>query len=581
MSDLRTVRRILFIDTGGIAGELVDNINAINEWIWQRTPFARWIYRTDDSIKIEDVKDADLGIFAWSDHQAAAQGLEILRQLCGDGDIPLLIVSSQSAREEVIRSSMTEWHASYLVLGHDVPRPEDLEPAFQKLGLVLKPYDLRLDFDENDPFTMNLFESFGRKRDAYLGKSDRTQAYADVRPIGREHLEHLIQRFFPEDKTVDVHPVGGGWSGDSLCRVHAGPGKNEHFIKFYSDKKKYEEEFKNHLHAEAVLKGHTVSLRRVPDFGQDEPQAEAFPGETRPPTYPICFDSASEGESACKTLKELYVRATDAFVDEAIAKLLTIVPGEFDPTNKDDKVTPWGYDANVEFQLTGDLKRSVLDAIDDLDIYGSAMCADWPNLRTGIRNLMYLPLSKHEWLTEPRSVAMGYIHGDANSRNCLFNPSDCRRLKLIDCGQFRKRWRLVSDLAVIERELKIVLLGTDQESGGYLDLDAARLSSASRPRTWCAVEKASIEKGLDYTRGEVDRTLAADPSIRRAYRPIARIRARAKEAAGRFDLEGRHYFAALLYWTLEILKEPAVRRPKKLLALFSAAQIIAKFQRSF
>lgn len=102
------------------------------------------------------------------------------------------------------------------------------------------------------------------------------------------------------------------------------------------------------------------------------------------------------------------------------------------------------------------------------------------------------------------------------------------------------------------------------------------LHGAPHPLAWRDAEQASIAKGLVYTQDHADGDLSADPTIRRAYRAIARVRARAKEASSDFDPFGRHYFAALLYWTLDILKEPAVRRTKKLLAIYSAAQILRK-----
>jgi hypothetical protein len=90
---------------------------------------------------------------------------------------------------------------------------------------------------------------------------------------------------------------------------------------------------------------------------------------------------------------------------------------------------------------------------------------------------------------------------------------------------------------------------------------------------WREAEEACIVKGLRYRAAD---TAGMHTSIARAYRPITRVRARARAASGRFDPSGRHYFAALLYWTLDILKEPRVRPTKKLLAIYSAAQILRK-----
>jgi hypothetical protein len=557
---------------------------------------------TTDILK-ERFGKADLGVLLWP---ADSGGADPIPQWLRQNDfqpLPLLVVWPGSDRKEVIESSLSGWRCVLLPAGESQD-PSRIAKAFKSLEIQFRDYDLELAVSEEDPFTTGSLESFGRR---HLECSPSC-AVADLRKLGRQYLEHIIQRFFPEDKTVKIHPVGGGWSGDSLCRVHVGPKQQEHFIKFYSDKKKYEDEFKNHLDAQAILKEHTVTLKRVPDLGEEnEPQAEAFPAETKPPVYPICFESAAEGDTglkmpkegdpSLKTLKGLYaVWTDDSMVDKAIDQLLTVVPAQFDPANQ-KRQAPWGYDKGNKFRLTGELKRSILDAISDLNSYGPAVCGeDWSVICGTVKNLVYQGLTGFPWLEGPRYVAMGYIHGDPNSRNCFFDEKDPAQLKLIDCGDFTDKGRLVSDLAMIERELKIVLMGTNPTARGYFDLDAwrlsgaphslwqrlqflwnpRRLSGAPHPLAWCAAEKASITKGLAYKKEDAERDLAADPSVLRVYRAVASVRARAKGASGDFDPGGSHYFAALLYWTLDILKEPAVRRTKKLLAIYSAAQILGK-----
>jgi hypothetical protein len=580
-----TFQRILFVDLKGASDGLPDNILDLREWTWRRTPFVRWSYAkgTDDiEILKERFGKADLGVLLWP---ADSGGADPIPQWIRKNDfrpLPLLVVWPGSDHKEVIDASMTGWKTWRLLPASETQDPSKVAAAFEALGVQFRDYDLELVPDQNDLFVTGMIESFGRKRQKHL-----SGAQPDVLQLGRQYLEHIIQRFFPDDKTVKIHAVGGGWSGDSLCRVYVGPELHEHFIKFYSDKepndkeksgkKKYEAEFKNHLKAQDSLGEHIVTLKRVPGLGGgDGPEAEAFPAETQPPVWAICFESAAKGYPGCETFKRLYAIWADGSVDQAINQLLTAVPAPFDPT-KQEKRAPWGTDKGSRFRLTSDLKRSVLYTISDLDSYGPAVCGkDWPTVCSTVKDLVYRPLSELPWLEVPWPVAMGYIHGDPNSRNCFFDENDPTRLKLIDCGDFTEQGRLVSDLAMIERELKIVLMGTDPMAKGYLDLDPRRLSGAPHPLAWCAAEQASIAKGLAYTEKDAELALAADPSIRRAYRAIARVRARAKAVSGDFDPWGRHYFAALLYWTLDILKEPAVRRTKKLLAIYSAAQILRK-----
>jgi len=58
---------------------------------------------------------------------------------------------------------------------------------------------------------------------------------------------------------------------------------------------------------------------------------------------------------------------------------------------------------------------------------------------------------------------------------------------------------------------------------------------------------------------------------------VPAIRKQAKAIRGTDDPEGHHYFAALLYWMIRALDERAIPPTKKLLALYSMAQILRVF----
>jgi hypothetical protein len=68
------------------------------------------------------------------------------------------------------------------------------------------------------------------------------------------------------------------------------------------------------------------------------------------------------------------------------------------------------------------------------------------------------------------------------------NPAD---LLLIDCGEYNQRGRLVNDLALIECDIKLVLLGSDPHGGKFFDIDPAKL------KVWRKAEDDSIRRGLD------------------------------------------------------------------------------------
>ncbi len=169
----------------------------------------------------------------------------------------------------------------------------------------------------------------------------------------------------------------------------------------------------------------------------------------------------------------------------------------------------------------------------------------------------------------------GFIHGDPNSRNCLVNPKVMfRDMKLIDVGGFSADGCLVSDLALIESDVKLCLMATETNAVGLLDLHSPSL------KTWFQAEGHALSvagKEREVTMDTDAAPIAKDSAVARAYRIINRVRERAKEVCGDWDPEGRHYFAALLYWTLNSLRFDTIRPTKKLLAIYSASEILRRF----
>ena len=132
--------------------------------------------------------------------------------------------------------------------------------------------------------------------------------------------------------------------------------------------------------------------------------------------------------------------------------------------------------------------------------------------------------------------------------------------------------RLVSDLAIIERDIKLVLMGTEPSAPGFRDLDVEEL------KIWCQGEQRAIAKGLglEIPHGARGRWWQQRPSTARAYRLVATVRQYAHKTCGESDRQGYHYFAALLFWTLDALRYDAIRPTKKLFALYSASEILRK-----
>jgi hypothetical protein len=383
----------------------------------------------------------------------------------------------------------------------------------------------------------------------------------------------MIAKYFPEASHVHIWPVGGGWSGASLCRLFFDGEETEFYLKFFNEQKHYVREFSKHLEAQRWLGESTVALRPIPDLAWDaEAQSEAFPAEPGSSVYPICYASAASTEHPRETLKLLYTTKLVEFSGKAIARLLAILAQQPEPPQWHPEV-PWTDPGGEHgFVRTREMLASLIATLDDLDVYGPAMCGSekaWRDRRNKLEDLFYRPLPK--WLSERCLVSIGCTHGDPNSRNCLVDPENPADLRLIDCGRYRPDGRRMEDLALIESDIKLTLLETDREAGKFKELDVGQL------RRWCDADQEALRAGLDYTPRLADPTGKTSSSVRLAYRLVGLVREAAKQASGSNDTDGRHYFAALLYWTLKGLEQKTIRPGKMLLGLYSASEILRRF----
>jgi hypothetical protein len=389
--------------------------------------------------------------------------------------------------------------------------------------------------------------------------------------VGEERLGLLVKKFFPEASRARVYSVEGGWSGARLFRLSIDDGPQLYFLKFSEDEKKHEQDFTSHIEAKKWLKDAAVDLRLVPaQGGSYRLQRQAFPLGKRP-LLPLCFLSASTHEHPRQTLHALYRIKPQDFLEKAFGRLLEVLRQNPAPPEKTPHPAPWGANEAAPFFLSEETVRQALAAMDDLKLYGPAFLqcqknpAEWGQLCLRIIGLFGAKLPA--WLSNPLPVALGHTHGDPNPRNCLVHPDDPLDMQWIDCGDYRKDGRLVSDLAIVERDIKLVLLGTEEEADGFFDLDVGRIPE------WRHAESDAIEKGITYKPDHAPGSAQNPSPVYRAYRLVGLVRQRAQE----LDPDGRHYFAALLYWTLDALKYQAVRPTKKLLALYSAGEILRKF----
>jgi hypothetical protein len=575
-----------------------DVFRRVNEWLWNYTILGRLKLVDASSLTDDLIKDARL-VFLELGKEPGKRKALFGQIRAWRPDVPVCVIRGI---EPVIRyddSSELEKEFPKTKIIRESGLPDkgtpDLVPELQYL---LPPPILKTDV-YGDPEIRGLSHRIGDKR-----------------------FPFYIRTYFPEEeeKDLDIKPVRGGWSGSPLCRVVPGGGKQqarEYYLKFFfDDEAKFTKELDKHKSAAAWLdqrktagvgEGASVGLRGIPDF--DGPVQQAFPSRGGEPVYAICYESASADKNRV-TLKQLYADSKAArdksdaarglgaalrlLLDvlrlrqprktardnsdaarriEAALRLLLDVLGRQDKPQSRAQ-SPWSSrdEAQTPQYFCPKMRLALLDCVHDLEVYWPAICGDWGDRALRLRNLVYDP-ELPAWLKDGAvQVMVGHVHGDPNARNCLVNPDTGGDLLLIDCGGYRPDGPLVSDLAMIERDIKLVLMSTDSAANPFLDLDVGRL------REWCAAEEAACEARLSFTPEQAGRMNASDP-VRKAYRLVGMVRQRARKWSEYLDEEARHYFAALLYWTLRLLDECSVRPTKKLLALYSASEILRRFAR--
>ena len=578
---MNKIQHVVFVSVSG--NDWSEEARILRNWAWCRSPFTRWILVTRDSLTRTQINTADLFVLDWPAEKAedAQKAYRRIRRKRRTARILVIKTGRDDWRDKRVpdkkkrgikenskRAAMDR--KAYAIQARGVKCA--FLGACQALRFSIPLPSLQLGVSEKDLGLTELREWI--KRDPPENEDPSlVESREWVEKDGR--LKLIIQKFFPNAKRATVTSVRGGWSGAHLCQFYI-VGKPElYFLKFSEKEAQYKLDFENHIEAQKWLKGATVDLNLVPDQDPSfEGQLPAFP-LTTPCLLPLCFTSASTYHRPRETLQALYRTKSLDFLEQAVQQSMGVLA----PKKRCRRrfLSPWSdqgdnpNDPDEPFHLSTRMERNVHAVMEDLEPYGSSFCQDtprtvplWNQLRMRIENLFGARL--HKWLTNRVPVRIGHTHGDPNPRNCLVDPSNPLDLKWIDCGDYRPDGRLVSDLAIMERDIKLVLLGTEQDGEGFFDLDVNRIPS------WCEAERDSIEQRINYTTPKPG-TGIITPTYR-AYRLIELVRMQARK----LDPRGIHYFAALLFWTLDALKYRTSLRPtKQLLALYSASEILKEF----
>jgi hypothetical protein len=539
-------------------------LQSLIEWTWSRSACVRCDTRPPGSVGENDLRGTACVLLDWRGDSLVSRipsGLaagenpyrdlnEAVQHIRGLAvNMPIILYREATAQPDVIFDKLC---ASGMArcLRLESLTDESLVTTFAEAGIQLPPCQIRVSYpQQHDPFLAGLVEQVG----------------------GEDALKLAIQKFFPTAQHAYVDPVSAGWSGTKLCKVTIDKQPPGYFMKFYRDRREYIREVNNHKRATIDWLGDVVvPLRYVPEMAQTgETQVRAFssPYGQRPVA---CYESAHPRTMLTRFYSEEH---PDAEIDLAMSACLEALKSRQNDDQAWERLwEPERFDSvRQEASSVRERQARILATADDLQPYDAASLGalDGRRWEDRIREVVAFACGViPNWLQQLLHVHIGHVHGDPNPRNWLVDEGNPADVRVIDCGDYSSSGRLVSDLAIMERDAKFVLLGTEFNAGGFRDLDTTQLPE------WAKAEVDSIKIGIGYADGDAKKVHA---SATRAFQLVARIRGRAKELNGKDDPCGQHYFAALLYWTLDMLRYEAIRRTKRWLALLSAAEILRRF----
>jgi hypothetical protein len=526
----------------------------INEWLWTHTVLGRLRLVDVDSLTNEMIDEAHLVFIEWRSKPDMTKTL--YKRIHGrNHEVPICIIR---CFESPTRGAASKTFENEL-RGAKIIRASELEE--QVTPIPLAELERLLPFPDID-----LADAYKHPEIVRLKNS-----------IGYQRFPFYIQTYFPDATNLKIEPVRGGWSDAPLCKVEMNDDQNqskEYYLKFFDTEIAFKKELEQHertvrwldLAAKKGMRA-SVGLRQIPQF--TGPIEQAFPSRGGKAVYAVCYESASTDIKRV-TLRQVYAKGSYDAVNAALSLLLVVLGSQESPQLQKQSPRSKNDDRNTPHYISMKMLLSLLDSIHDLEDYGKAICPDWSDRILRLRNLIYNPNLPAWLLDDSVQVMSGSIHGDPNPRNCLVNESSGMDLLLIDYGDYRPSGPLVSDLALVERDLKLVLMGTDAAAAPFYDLDTRWL------KEWCEAEQIACKEGLSFKQ-ELAAKIKVSESVSNAYGFVGKVREQAEKLSGDYDKKGRHYFGALLYWTLRMLQDKPVRRVKKLLALYSASEILDRF----
>ena len=534
----------------------------IERYLFAKSPLVRWVVTNAKELMEIVGRYPDPVVVFWWPSRAEQAVVGLSKELERQPVRPkVMILREYSAAPGQVSGELDRFAEGYKLVSvlDRFPPDKQIRDGLRKLGVLrrLKKFKLRLNNTSADPALPKMIET-----------------------IGPNVLTRLIAWHFPKAASARVFPVEGGWSGTPLCRFYVDGDPQEYFLKLHGDAGGYVAEFSRHKLAQSWLRrrGTRRAVELVPvdqaPVGRKQAQKRIFSGEKKP-FWPVCYKSASEITKRRQMWGWLFSQRPPQFQLDVLDTLLeTLAFKNHSPKYEPESL--WSLlragdpqatavDRHRELVFVRDTQIALEKALDDLEPYGQVMCkaaadaSTWKSRGEDLSQLVHGILP--DWLHEGQHyVALGHVHGDPNPPNCMVkagdpnnpeDPGNAKDIQLIDCGNYLKDGRLVWDLAIIERDIKLVLMHATLDDPGYKELDPNRLAG------WCDLERRLTAQ------------LAFVPSAAAplAEQLLARVRKRAQvlsqgDGHAHADPMGYHYFAALLYCTLTSSKNRYFAPPR-------------------
>jgi hypothetical protein len=233
------------------------------------------------------------------------------------------------------------------------------------------------------------------------------------------------------------------------------------------------------------------------------------------------------------------------------------------------------------YQLARRSKRYILNFLDSRQArLGERLFEDWGARRDAVRNFVVgseMELSHLYTLAERHSIILSPAHGDLNSNNILLWLDEIHPF-LIDFPLYQESGHALQDFARLEVEVKFMLMDRQADSDTK-DLPAFDYTHSQIP-LWRALEKHLLRERWDT--GELKLPLGVfDRNVTLSHELVNLIRMKAK-VVQRQKMHNRRpgfwaeYSPALLYHTLRAIGYDSLAVFKRLLAVFSAAELLSQ-----